>query len=310
MQITAVAWKTSQTKAMDNWEMRGLFDVGGIAVTALSFWCHDLPVGRPTVGQRQDRKNCLHHPAFIRAVRFPGSQPCNPWCAWLCLDETKSESIARVQRQGLLRHRFKILLVFMKSKVVNPPSVRDRKHHSSFRCYHLSMDSSDEISADTLFYIHTVAGHRFGPGNLATLEQWALEQRIPRDATLIAVDDHDGTQPINVQSILRLARIINAPPIVAMPRTSSANTSPNAPAIVPYSNQPALAGYYVGVFALIPGIGIVLGIVAIWLGIKGIRKWQAEPQSKGLGHAIVAIFLGIVGPALWFLVFWWMSSQW
>lgn len=64
--------------------------------------------------------------------------------------------------------------------------------------------------------------------------------------------------------------------------------------IVPYTNPPALIGYYLGVFGLIPCLGLLLGPAAIVAGILGLNRVNAEPRSKGKGHAITALVLGIV----------------
>jgi hypothetical protein len=62
--------------------------------------------------------------------------------------------------------------------------------------------------------------------------------------------------------------------------------------IIPYQNGMALAGYYTGVFSLIPGIGLLLGPMAIIFGIVGLRRVRAIPEVKGTGHAITGIVLG------------------
>ena len=41
-------------------------------------------------------------------------------------------------------------------------------------------------------------------------------------------------------------------------------------------------------------IGFVLGPVAIWLGILGVRCASANPEAKGMVHAITGIVLGVV----------------
>ena len=65
--------------------------------------------------------------------------------------------------------------------------------------------------------------------------------------------------------------------------------------IIPYKNPPALIGYYLGVFSLIPCVGLLLGIAAIVLGVIGLRNATAMPGSKGKAHAWTAIVLGVVG---------------
>lgn len=67
-----------------------------------------------------------------------------------------------------------------------------------------------------------------------------------------------------------------------------------ASVIVPYKNAPALVGYYLGVFSLIPCIGGVLALIAIPCGIVGLRKARANPGAHGTGHALVAIILGSI----------------
>lgn len=62
--------------------------------------------------------------------------------------------------------------------------------------------------------------------------------------------------------------------------------------VIPYKNGQALAAYYCGVFSLIPGIGLILGLIALILGILGIRKASQQPEVKGTAHAIVGIVLG------------------
>jgi hypothetical protein len=62
--------------------------------------------------------------------------------------------------------------------------------------------------------------------------------------------------------------------------------------VIPYRNVPALVGYYLGVFSLIPCLGLVLGPAAVILGIVGLRGASRQPKKKGMGHAITALILG------------------
>jgi len=62
--------------------------------------------------------------------------------------------------------------------------------------------------------------------------------------------------------------------------------------LIPYKNVPALVGYYLAVFALIPFLGIVLGLSAFVLGIIGLCRVRANPEARGKAHALVAIILG------------------
>ena len=62
--------------------------------------------------------------------------------------------------------------------------------------------------------------------------------------------------------------------------------------IIPFRNVPALIAYYLGIFGLIPCVGLVLGPAALILGIIGWRKARAQSKAHGTGHAIAGIVLG------------------
>ncbi|KPK83568.1 MAG: hypothetical protein AMJ81_07950 [Phycisphaerae bacterium SM23_33] len=62
--------------------------------------------------------------------------------------------------------------------------------------------------------------------------------------------------------------------------------------MIPYKNVPALVGYYLGIFSLIPCLGVLLGIAAVVLGILGLRKAGRQPEVKGKVHAWVGIVIG------------------
>jgi hypothetical protein len=64
--------------------------------------------------------------------------------------------------------------------------------------------------------------------------------------------------------------------------------------IIPYHNPMALTGYYLGVFSLIPCIGLGLGPAALILGCIGINRRNRNPEIGGLGHAITALVLGAI----------------
>src|ERR1700677_2173302 len=78
--------------------------------------------------------------------------------------------------------------------------------------------------------------------------------------------------------------------------------------VVPYKNPMALAGYYCGFGSLLPGLGCLLGPLAIILGVMGMMKVRKEPRAHGTAHAITGILLGLVGGILlsivWGVVGW------
>jgi len=69
--------------------------------------------------------------------------------------------------------------------------------------------------------------------------------------------------------------------------------------IIPKDNPMALIGYYVGMASLIPCLGCITGPIAIILGIIGAIKANSNPAIGGMGHAITAIVLGLVGGTIW-----------
>jgi|WetSurMetagenome_2_1015567.scaffolds.fasta_scaffold851842_1 hypothetical protein len=62
--------------------------------------------------------------------------------------------------------------------------------------------------------------------------------------------------------------------------------------LIPYKNARALWAYYLGVFSLIPFLGIPFGIAAMVLGIKGLHYVRLHPEAKGKAHAWIGIILG------------------
>lgn len=83
------------------------------------------------------------------------------------------------------------------------------------------------------------------------------------------------------------------------PRPKGKRNRSGVESIIPYKNGTALGAYYCGVFGLIPIIGFLLGIVAIVLGILGLKKASKFPEAGGKGHAITGIILGVVDLVLW-----------
>jgi hypothetical protein len=57
-------------------------------------------------------------------------------------------------------------------------------------------------------------------------------------------------------------------------------------------NGPALAAYYLGVFSLIPAVGLVTGILAVVFGVKGLHLQREHPEARGGAHAWTGIVLG------------------
>lgn len=81
-------------------------------------------------------------------------------------------------------------------------------------------------------------------------------------------------------------------PLHATPRPNYVVSDGSLGGLIPVKNSSALIGYYLGVFSLIPVLGIPLGIAAVILGTKGLKFAKLHPDAKGVGHAWTAIILG------------------
>lgn len=79
--------------------------------------------------------------------------------------------------------------------------------------------------------------------------------------------------------------------VVTLPRQDPQPDDPLT-RLIPYKNGYALGAYYVGLAALLPLIGLPLGITALVLGILGVRHAKAHPEARGAVHAWVGIVLG------------------
>jgi len=72
---------------------------------------------------------------------------------------------------------------------------------------------------------------------------------------------------------------------------------------VPVGNPAALWSYYLGLFAVIPCVGIFLSVAALHFGKKGLEFANQHPEKLGKGHAVVGIFFAIFWIALWVAIF-------
>ena len=72
--------------------------------------------------------------------------------------------------------------------------------------------------------------------------------------------------------------------------------------VIPYKNPPALIAYYLGLFSLLPVIGLLLAVPAFILGILGLKRRREKPQVKGAVHAWIGIVMGGLMTIVWGLV--------
>lgn len=147
------------------------------------------------------------------------------------------------------------------------------------------------------FRIRLSDQREFGPAEMALIVRWAQEGRIPADALLVPVD---GSPSRSVLSEPALGSIVQAPPTrtTGIPEPSPADAG-GLSGLIPYGNPPALVAYYLGVFSLIPLLGLFLAIPAFVFGIIGLRRRARDPRCKGLVHALVGVILGGICTILW-----------
>lgn len=129
----------------------------------------------------------------------------------------------------------------------------------------------------------------FGPADGSLLSRWAAEGRIPRDAML---EPTDGGAAVRATEHPAIRAVLDAPPMVAGPLASPPVTDGPMSTLIPYRNGAALAAYYTGVFSLIPVLALLLGPIAIVLGVLGLRFATKHPLARGRVHAWVGIVLG------------------
>ena len=136
-----------------------------------------------------------------------------------------------------------------------------------------------EDGKSNMYTIQVSDGTRFGPASLDQLKEWAQGGRID-NSTLVFSDDGGPGTPAE-----------HFPPLQG--HISSSNDA--MATIVPWRNKCALIGYYLGIFGLIPILGVPLAMGGIILGGLGIRHWKNNHRSHGLVHSIVAIVCGCIG---------------
>jgi len=109
-----------------------------------------------------------------------------------------------------------------------------------------------------------------------------------------ANDDRRIPCPVCGEKILKEARVCRfCGEKFAPPATTEGDSTGG---VIPYKNPPALIAYYCGIFSLLACIPFFfpLPIVALVLGIKGLKKAKAEPHVKGTVHAWIGIVCGAI----------------
>lgn len=72
--------------------------------------------------------------------------------------------------------------------------------------------------------------------------------------------------------------------------------------MIPTKNVPSLISYYLGIFGLIPFLGLPFAIGAVVLGHIAMKQFRANPTPGAKGHAMTGLILGYFEIAC-FLIF-------
>jgi len=137
-----------------------------------------------------------------------------------------------------------------------------------------------------MFKIIGADGKEYGSITVEQLKKWIAENRVNRLTSVKSEGDADW-KPLD--SVPELAGAFIPPPISPAPAPAT-NSGLNV--LIPYRNPRALVAYYLGVFAVIPFIGILPGIPGFVLGILGLRYRRRNPAAGGAVHAWIGIVAG------------------
>jgi len=142
-------------------------------------------------------------------------------------------------------------------------------------------------------------GQEYDVESANQIKQWIADNRL------------DGKTPIYVEGAKDWAYLESVPEFAA---ALAAQKSPQPAAavkqkndgglnvIIPYKNVRALTAYYLGIFAVIPLLGIFLGLAGLALGISGLRYRRAHAGAGGAVHAWIGIVAGGFFGLLWLAV--------
>lgn len=124
-------------------------------------------------------------------------------------------------------------------------------------------------------------GAETGPHDLGVLMNWASTGNLPGQARLV---DPESGQGLAVQDVPELAHILR-----------SQQSQIAGSKLIPTRNGGALLAYYCGLFSCLPVLGLILAIIALVGGIRGLRAYKADPSVYGKAHAIVGLACGSIG---------------
>lgn len=131
-------------------------------------------------------------------------------------------------------------------------------------------------------------GQEYGPVDAEQVKIWIREQRLEKKSPVMVDGARDWVflESLPEFSEAFASQFTGAPPPVIRKSTGRLNV------VIPYKNPRALSAYYFAVFAVIPLVGIILGLIALILGISGLRFRRRHPGAGGVVHAWIGILAG------------------
>lgn len=139
-----------------------------------------------------------------------------------------------------------------------------------------------------------------GPFAKGVLLQYYLSGKIP-STSQICEEGNSTWEPIAV--LTTQAPSPDQAPLPPTPPLYPQQDTGILSRLIPSKNSMALTGYYLGVFGLIPVLGLPLAIAAFILGILGLKAYRRNHAIRGQTHAWVAIILGGLVCTVYLLAF-------
>jgi hypothetical protein len=131
-------------------------------------------------------------------------------------------------------------------------------------------------------------GQEYGPVHAEDIKQWIADGRVEKKTPVLVEGTRDW---VFLESVPELAALFAqaAPPVLSAAKPKSGG---GLNVIIPYKNVRALTAYYLGVFSVIPILGMPLGLAAFTLGVLGLRFRRQNPEAGGAVHAWIGILVG------------------
>ncbi len=131
----------------------------------------------------------------------------------------------------------------------------------------------------------------YGPVPSELLKEWIAQGRANGE-TLVRSEGGSWQRLAELPEFSTTLVAAAPPPTLAVPSRSSPGAADTLSSIIPYRNVPALVAYYLAVFSVLPCIGVLLGLGALILGVKGLQVARQNPDAKGRVHAWIGILVG------------------